>query len=204
MFLLSLGVGILMDGSFNIKATAEAVKDYQGAIIAAIAGSSIPLGYLISLFSISITRELFRHLITKPKSFEDPLTSALSDKLWSRVPTDRRPDLDLSLHVIYSFHVISEPVRSWIDRRWSTFVTSINLMGALVLAPALGYPLGIRFSAAWFWFSLVVFFLGFWSARIAFHQVRSAFEALLMTEDGCLLSLKSPAPSNKERPPPKD
>jgi hypothetical protein len=153
--------------------------------ILAVAGvSTLPLGYLIGVLSISIFR-LAGCITFGHWNWEIPTSSGTMNSIMETLKiTDSKKKAKYQLQAAAIFdHVLTRPqVHSWILRRWNSFLISSQCATALLLSLCIGPVFGVPLAPGWWMTSLVLCGFFIWNAVVSWEQARDMFSVAVEVE----------------------
>jgi hypothetical protein len=156
----------------------DTAKEVLG-LLAAAAVAVVPMGFLISVLSITLLRALA--LITKTPTYEASLTDSAFDRIWKHIATAQAKDKKLVLYAAATFdhELLPSGIHTWLLRRWNSFNVATHSSVALLVAHAVAPILSIR-QSCWWWVStlalvalLVVAALTAWRETMAMLDFQS-------------------------------
>jgi hypothetical protein len=171
------------------------------SIGAALAASSIPLGFFITSASIVVLRVILTPFVSGP--YEAHLSDETRKRLWpklrSELPADKKWDLYAA--ATFDHELLATGINGWLQRRWMTFNLSVHCIAAAVFAHVVGRFLQIPLTVAWAGSTVTVSIVFLINAIIAWRQTMTMIEfqasRVLSSDSADLTRAKRPAESTE-------
>jgi hypothetical protein len=154
----------------------EIAKELLG-LLAAAAVVVVPLGFLISVISVTALRLLA--LIFGIQTYEAKLDGPTLDRIWTQLQSSQPRNERLTLYAATTFdhEILDDGIHQWLLRRWNSFNVAAHSIVALLLAQLVFGPIfSIPQSWKWYLSTAVLLVLLLIQASHAWHEVMKMIE----------------------------
>lgn len=180
LLLASLFLGDFVSCSNIINKIAEQPDKNILAIVAALGGSTIPIGFLIASIPIAVLN-FIGFVCCRKKSkwnYELSISPKALKMIWPKLETSLKFDFQKRFYagVTFDHDILPLGIHQWLYRRWNAFNICINCCAALLLSHAIGYFLLIRQTFYWWIVTTIIFLFMFFNAMVAWRQTMQMIE----------------------------
>jgi hypothetical protein len=144
--------------------------------------ATLPIGYAIGVITISTLRLLFFIFSFAQWSWEIPISKDAMKRVFAKI--NRAPDKKYRLQAAAIFdHVLTHPnAHSWLLRRWTSFLISMQCFVALALSLSVAPSLKIPWNPPWMWAAVILSAFFLWNAGVTWFQSYRMFNFLTETK----------------------
>lgn len=168
--------GVHLDPCFDLsKQLSELSLQLSLAVIAGTTLTIVPLGFLISVISISFIRLIF---LKTGRKYDALYEEDTVRRIWPILKSKLDPHRDYTLYAVATFdhEIVDKGIHGWVMRRWSAFHVSVHSAVAIGLSHLFALFLPIKQTRIWILSSIIFVILLVINAVIAYRETKGMLE----------------------------